>query len=472
MIDQRRDRRILLLLRRQLERRIAISGRYGQQRGKQRRDLLDVAMSGCDRGLQARQRQRGRILAVEAEREFELLGERIERGGRVVGRALERDLSVAVARDPLENLLDDARLADTGLAELDHDLAIAVLGLLPAPHQQRDLLLAVDERGQPRAHRGGEAGLHPRGAHHVPSLRLIRDALQRMDAEIAVVELPLQQRLGRGGNHHAVGRRQALQARGEIDGFSDRGVALFGALSHEIADHDETGRDPDADGGRVAERATRLDRASGRQHPHDLEPRTHRALGVVLMCGRIAEIDQNTVADEPGGKTLVMLDHADAGLAEARDHVAHVFRIELRRERGGIHHVAEHGGELAPFGSDLHPGRRRCRRGGRLRRFSPEQRRHRPLEPLAIAKRQSELDQVGFGQIPHDIEIEAVLREEIGIVRKADTFEPALQPAIRFRARLILQHGDSAQPSLRRRALGPSTTDFGARTSPQTGRIP
>src|SRR6266702_8491336 len=152
MIDQRRDGRVLLLLRRQIKRWIAISGRYRQKRGKQRRDLLDVAMGGGDRGLQARQRQRGRILAVEAEGEFELLGERIERRGGIVGRALERDLPVAITRDPLEYLLDDARLADAGLAELDHDLAVAVLGLLPAPHQKRDLLLAIDERGQPRAH--------------------------------------------------------------------------------------------------------------------------------------------------------------------------------------------------------------------------------------------------------------------------------------------------------------------------------
>ncbi len=249
MIDQRRDGRILLLLRRQLQWRIAVTGRNGQQRGKQRRNLLDVAMSGSDRGLQARQRLHGRILAIETERVFELLGERIERRGGVIGRALERDLSMAVTGDPFEDFLDDARLADAGLAELDHDLALALLGLLPAPHQQRNLLLAVDERGQPRAHRGGEAGLHPRGAHHVPSLGLLRDALQRVDAEIAVVELPLQQRLGRRGNHHAVGRRQTLQPRGEIDGFSDRGVALFGALSDEVPNHDETGRDADADGG-------------------------------------------------------------------------------------------------------------------------------------------------------------------------------------------------------------------------------
>ena len=86
------------------------------------------------------------------------------------------------------------------------------------------------------------------------------------------------------------------------------------------------------------------------------------ALGIVLMRGRIAEIDQNTVADEAGGKPFVMLHHADAGLAKARDHVAHVFRIELHRERGGIHHVAEHGGELTPLGADLRPDLRARRR--------------------------------------------------------------------------------------------------------------
>ncbi|MGY4485689.1 hypothetical protein ACVWWR_004880 [Bradyrhizobium sp. LM3.2] len=42
---------------------------------------------------------------------------------------------MAVARDPLEDFLDDARLADAGLAELDHDLAVALLDLLPAAHQ-------------------------------------------------------------------------------------------------------------------------------------------------------------------------------------------------------------------------------------------------------------------------------------------------------------------------------------------------
>ena len=286
----------------------------------------------------------------------------------------------------------------------------------------------------------------------MPGLRLLRDALQRMDAEIVVVELSLQQRLRRGRDHDAVGRRQPLQARGEVDGLADRGIALLGALSDEIADHDETGSDSDADGGGMAEGTARLDRARGRQHPHDLEPGADRALGIVLVRDRIAEIDQDAVADETGGKPFIVLHHADAGLAEARDHVTNVFRIELHREQGRIHHVAEHGGELTPFGANLCPGLRAPHRGGLLRGLRPEQRGHRPLEPLAVAERQSELDQIGLGQVSHDIEIEAVLCEEIGVVTKTDAFEPALQAAFRCRARFILQHGDSARPSLRRRA--------------------
>ena len=200
----------------------------------------------------------------------------------------------------------------------------------------------------------------------------------------------------------------------------------------------------------MAERAARLDRARRREHPHDLEAGTHRALGVVLMRGRVAEIDQNAVADEAGGKAFVMLDHAHAGLAEARDHVAHVFRIELGGERGGIDHVAEHGGELTPLGADLGAGRRVRRRDRRLRRLGREQRRGRPLQPLAIAERQSELGKISLGQVSHDVEIEAVLREQIGVVTETDAFEPTLQPD--FRLRLFLQHGDPARHSPRRKA--------------------
>ena len=40
----------------------------------------------------------------------------------------------------------EARLADAGLSREQHDLALAVSGLLPAPQQQGELLLAADER--------------------------------------------------------------------------------------------------------------------------------------------------------------------------------------------------------------------------------------------------------------------------------------------------------------------------------------
>ena len=41
--------------------------------------------------------QRGRILAIKPKRELQLLDEGIERGRGVIGRALERDVAVAIA---------------------------------------------------------------------------------------------------------------------------------------------------------------------------------------------------------------------------------------------------------------------------------------------------------------------------------------------------------------------------------------
>ncbi len=88
-----------------------------------------------------------------------------------------------------------------------------------------------------------------------------------------------------------------------------------------------------------------------------------------------------------------------------------------------------------------------------------QQRRHRAAQALAIAKRQTELNEIGIGQIGEDVEIEALLREKIGVLAKTGAFEPALETAIRRRARLRLRHCASIRPALRRR--GPSTTDFG-----------
>ena len=56
--------------------------------------------------------------------------------------------SVRLALEPLAEGAGDAGLADPGLAREQHHLALAVAGLLPAVEQERDLLLAPDQRRQ------------------------------------------------------------------------------------------------------------------------------------------------------------------------------------------------------------------------------------------------------------------------------------------------------------------------------------
>src|SRR5262249_1642522 len=72
----------------------------------------------------------------------------------------------------------------------------------------------------------------------------------------------------------------------------------------------------------------------------------------------IAEIGKHPVAK-------VLRDHAAEGLdlvgatgVERGDDVALLFRVEACRERARPHHVAEHDGQLAPFGGRRRQGRR------------------------------------------------------------------------------------------------------------------
>ena len=70
------------------------------------------------------------------------------------------------------------RLADPGLAREQHHLAFAIAHLPPAAQQQRDLLIAADERRQPRGLTCLEAPLGPALAHHPPDRERLGEALE------------------------------------------------------------------------------------------------------------------------------------------------------------------------------------------------------------------------------------------------------------------------------------------------------
>jgi hypothetical protein len=80
------------------------------------------------------------------------------------------------------------------------------------------------------------------------------------------------------------------------------------------------------------------------------EPGAGRALGVVLMRSRVAEIDQDTVAHILGDKAVEPRNDLGDGAMIRADDLAQNLGIEARRELGRADQITEHHRELPPFG--------------------------------------------------------------------------------------------------------------------------
>ena len=87
------------------------------------------------------------------------------------------------------------------------------------------------------------------------------------------------------------------------------------------------------------------------------QPRPHRTLGIVLMCLRIAEIDQHPVAHIFGDKPIEAADRLGNGAVIVPDQLPQILRVMTGRECCRADQVAEHHRQLAAFGID-------CRSGG------------------------------------------------------------------------------------------------------------
>jgi hypothetical protein len=96
------------------------------------------------------------------------------------------------------------------------------------------------------------------------------------------------------------------------------------ALADQITDNDQPGGDPDA---RL--QLDRFDFQAG-DGIDDIKPSADRALGIVLMRSRIAEIDEHAVAHVLGDKTIeVSHDISDSAVISG-DHLAQILGIESR----------------------------------------------------------------------------------------------------------------------------------------------
>ena len=90
-----------------------------------------------------------------------------------------------------------------------------------------------------------------------------------------------------------------------------------------------------------------------------LQPGAHRALGVVLVRLRPAEIGQHAVAQVLGDMAVEAADHLRAGRLIGAHDRAQVLGIEPRRQLGRADQIAEHHGQLPALGFARSRRRRR-----------------------------------------------------------------------------------------------------------------
>jgi hypothetical protein len=323
--------------------------------------------------------------------------------------------------------LNEPRLADPGLPAQQHHLALAGQGVGPARQQQVELLVAADQRRQ-AAHGGGlKAAARLAGlAGAVHRDRLV-DAFHDLCPELLEHEQAFDQPARAVADQHGAGLGQLLQAGGDVGGLADDCHLVAKLASADVAGDHEAGVDahPDRDlhSGSHDLGVQRLHRLD------DLQTGLDRAPGVVLVGARKAEVYENAVADVVTDVGVEPPDDLGARPLVAADHLVQILRVHARGQRGGTDHVAEHHGQLAPFGFPTRAGGRTGRRlrrgpGGSGRDAGFGQSGDRPHEPLAVAERDPELGQVGLGQIGEHVEIDAVLGEQLGVSAEADLLEP------------------------------------------------
>jgi hypothetical protein len=189
--------------------------------------------------------------------------------------------------------LHQTRFANARFATEQDHLPRAFLALLPAPMQQPDFFVATDQKERPR--RGDVLivrqlrleSQHPRERHR------LGNAFKRMSAQVFQRKgIPRQPRRGRT-QHERIGLSQSLQAGGDVGGLTQRQVlALLSAA--DLAHHDQPRVNADAhlEGVREAGSYSKWQPGiEGLESRQDLQPRAHRALGIVFMGGGIAEVD-------------------------------------------------------------------------------------------------------------------------------------------------------------------------------------
>ncbi len=220
-----------------------------------------------------------------------------------------------------------------------------------------------------------------------------------------------------------------------------RRAATFGVLTDDrfllgrpfadkIANNHQAGGDSDTGGKRMV--AAYIESPNGL---NDRQPGAHRALRLVLVRPRPAEIGQHPIAHQLSDVALEALDPRRDRIVVGGNDFAHVLRIEAGRKRCRTGEVDEHHRQMTPLGSQ---GLRSAGvRGGGLRRhrgsygfgFGPEprrKRRDRRKQFLAMTQRSdAEFAQIVRCQAGQDFGIDIVVAKRPLVLIEPQSVQPS-----------------------------------------------
>ena len=261
----RRQFRRAALLERDVDQRRKQGHVFGRVQADERKSVLEIGEAPLGRDLGAaeplaaplRDRVQGRVLQ-------ELRGGPFDPGVRRLAEARAE-------------LLDQARLADAGLADDLNELALALKRPRPSAHDQRELVLAADER-RPASRAAATAA--PARAHDAVERDRRRHAPELMLAPVLGDEQARGLALHRRGDDHGARLGGGLHARSDVRRISEH---LAQSLDHDRAR-------VEADARRKLRRAgLRVAGVEVGERALDGERRPHRAFAIVLLRDGKAE---------------------------------------------------------------------------------------------------------------------------------------------------------------------------------------
>ena len=214
---------------------------------------------------------------------------------RCVGEELRTetfDPKMCVGLDTRLEILHQTGLADTGLTGRKHELPQAFAHQRPAAQKPIHLGLAPDEGRRRARGEAASASAGQTGRQHTIELDGLIDALQPVGAAILDGEQTRYDPMHVRRDDHGVGVRGALHARGDVGRVAEHVCLLAAAFGDDdraaVYAHPDLEPDLMLHGEARVERFHRLE---------DRQPGAHRALGRVLAGLRVAEINDQTVAE-------------------------------------------------------------------------------------------------------------------------------------------------------------------------------